>query len=142
MKLVFHSKGIDKVCLVTDSMSAAGMGPGKYELGGLDVIVEADIPEEFEIPTQENNYVAKLTDRSSFASSVSTMDRLVRNMINFVDLNVRQAVQLVTFNAAKIQRLDDRIGILAENKKADITVFDDKINIKMTIIDGNILYES
>jgi len=35
MKLVFHSKGIDKVCLVTDSMSAAGMGPGKYELGGM-----------------------------------------------------------------------------------------------------------
>jgi N-acetylglucosamine-6-phosphate deacetylase len=141
MKLVFHSKGIDKVCLVTDSMSAAGMGPGKYELGGLDVIVEADIPEEFEIPTQENNYVAKLTDRSSFASSVSTMNRLVRNMVNFVDLNVRQAVQLVTYNAAKIQRLDDRIGILAENKKADIAVFDDKINIKMTIVDGKILYE-
>jgi N-acetylglucosamine-6-phosphate deacetylase len=141
MKLVFHSKGMDKVCLVTDSMSAAGMGPGKYELGGLKVIVEADIPEEFEIPTQENNYVAKLTDRTSFASSVSTMDRLVRNMVNFVDLNIRQALQLVTYNAAKIQRLDDRIGVLAEKKKADITVFDKNIDIKMTIVDGKILYE-
>ena len=142
MKLVFHSKGIDKVCLVTDSMSAAGMGPGKYELGGLEVIVEADIPDEFEIPTQENNYVAKLTDRSSFASSVSTMDRLVRNMVKFVDLNVRQAVQLATYNPAKIQGLEDKIGVLAENKKADITVFDTNIDIKMTIVDGDILYES
>jgi len=142
MKLVFHSKGMDKVCLVTDSMSAAGMGPGTYELGGLEVIVEADVPEEFEIPFQENNYVAKLTDRTSFGSSVSTMDRLVRNMIKFVDLNIRQAVQLVTYNPAKIQELEDKIGILAENKKADIAVFDTNIDIKMTIVDGKILYES
>jgi N-acetylglucosamine-6-phosphate deacetylase len=41
MKLVLHSKGMDKVCLVTDSMEAAGLGPGKYNLGGLEVIVEA-----------------------------------------------------------------------------------------------------
>jgi len=142
MKLVLHSKGMDKVCLVSDSMSAAGLGPGNYSLGGLDVIVESDIPDEFEIPTQKNNYVAKLTDRSSFASSVSTMDQLVRNMIKFVDLNVRQAVKLVTYNPAKIQGIDNKIGILAKNKKADITVFDNDINIKLTLVDGKILYNS
>ncbi len=142
MKLVLHAKGMDKVCLVTDSMSAAGMGPGNYNLGGLEVVVEADIPDEFEIPTQENNYVAKLTDRSSFASSVSTMDRLVRNMVKYVGFNVRQAVKLVTYNPAKIQGLDNDIGVLAENKIADITVFDDNINIKMTIVDGEIIYEN
>lgn len=142
MKLVLHSKGRDKVCLVTDSMSAAGMGPGRYDLGGLGVIVEADVPEEFEIPTQKDNYVAKLSDRSVFASSVSTMDKLIRNMVNYCDLNIRQAVQLVTYNAAKIQHLEDEIGILAEHKKADLTVFDSDINIKMTIVNGRILYKS
>ena len=142
MKLVFHSKGLDKVCLVTDSMSAAGMGPGEYQLGGLKVIVEDDIPEEFEVQTQENNYVAKLADRSVFASSVATMDKLVRNVIKLCDLNVRQAVQLVTYNAARIQGLENEIGILAEKKKADIAVFDADINIKMTLVDGKVLYES
>lgn len=140
MKLVLHSKGIDKVCLVTDSMAAAGLGPGKYELGGLEVIVESDIPEEFEITTQKNNYVAKLTDRKSFASSVSTMDQLVRNMIKHCDLSIREAVQLVTYNSAKIQHLENEIGILAEKKKADIAVFDQDLNIKMTIVDGEITY--
>jgi N-acetylglucosamine-6-phosphate deacetylase len=142
IKLILHCKGRDKVCLVTDAMSAAGMGPGRYDLGGLGVIVEADVPEEFEISTQENNYVAKLTDRQSFASSVSTMDKLIRNMVNYCDLNIRQAVQLVTYNAAKIQHLEDEIGILAEHKKADLTVFDSDINIKMTIVNGRILYKS
>ncbi len=142
MKLVLHTKGMNEVCLVTDSMAAAGLGPGRYDLGGLEVIVESDIPKEFEIPTQENNYVAKLKDRSSFASSVSTMDKLVKNMVNYCDLNIRQAIQLVTYNVAKIQHLEDEIGILAEHKKADITVFDRDMNIKMTIVNGKILYKS
>ena len=68
------------------------------------------------------------------------MDWLVRNMIKHCDLNIRQAVQLVTYNPAKIQRLEDQIGILAENKKADIAVFNSEINIKMTIVNGKILY--
>jgi len=142
MKLVLRCKGMDKVCLVTDAMTAAGLGPGKYELGGLEVIVEADIPKEFEIPTQENNYVAKLTDRSVFASSVSTMDKLIKNMIKHCDLSIRQAIQLATYNVAKIQGLENKMGILAEGKKADITIFDRELNIKMTFVDGKGLYES
>jgi len=142
MKLVLHCKGIGKVCLVTDSMQAAGLGPGKYELGGLEVIVESEIPEEFEIQTQENNYVAKLIDRSAFASSVSTMDKLIKNMVKQGDLSIRQAVQLATYNVAKIHYLENKIGILAENKKADITVFDEGINVKMSIVEGKVVYES
>ncbi len=141
MKLVLKAKGMDKVCLVTDSMSAAGLGPGKHNVGGLDVVVESDIPEEFEIPIQDKNYVAKLEDRLSFAGSVSTMDQLVRNMVKFVGLSVSQAVKLVTYNPAKMQGIDDKIGILTKNKKADIIVFDQDINIKMTMVNGEILHE-
>ena len=49
---------------------------------------------------------------------------------------------MVTYNPAKMQGLDDEIGILAKNKKADIIVFDDDINIKLTLADGEILYNS
>ncbi len=142
MKLVLKTKGMEKVCLVTDSMAAAGLGPGRYDLGGLEVIVESSIPEVFEIPTEEKNYVGKLVDRSAFASSVATMDQLVRNMVKHVGLNVLEAVKLVTINPAKIQGLEKEIGILAPEMKADITVFDEDINIKMTIVDGVIKYRA
>jgi N-acetylglucosamine-6-phosphate deacetylase len=141
MKLVLKTKGLDKVCLVTDSMAAAGLGPAKYQLGGLDVIVEADIPEAFEIPTQAQNYVAKLTDRSAFASSVATMDQLVRNMVKFVGLSVLEAVKLATFNPAKMQGLEGESGMIAVGRKADLTVFDDKINIRLTVVDGKIVFK-
>jgi N-acetylglucosamine-6-phosphate deacetylase len=61
-----------------------------------------------------------------------------KGMVNFVDLSIREAVQMATCNTAKIQGLDNDLGVLAKNKKADITVFDDNIDVKMTIVDGEI----
>ncbi len=141
MKLVLIAKGLDKVCLVTDSMAAAGLGPGRYQLGGLDVIVEADIPAEFEIPTQPGNYVAKLADRSAFASSVATMNQLVRNMVNLVGLNVVDAVKLVTLNPARMQGVTFERGLIAKGLRADLTVFDDEFDILMTMVNGKIVYQ-
>src|SRR5665213_324331 len=67
LKLIVKVKGTDHIALITDSMRAAGMPPGESILGslrdGLKVIVE--------------DGVAKLPDRSSFAGSVATTDRLV-----------------------------------------------------------------
>ena len=67
-KLIYKIKGADRTALITDAMRAAGMPPGESILGslhnGLKVIVEDE--------------VAKLPDRSSFAGSVATADRLVR----------------------------------------------------------------
>jgi len=33
--------GLDRVVMVTDGTSAAGMGPGRYQLSGIDVVVDA-----------------------------------------------------------------------------------------------------
>lgn len=142
MRLVLKTKGLDRICLVTDAMSAAGMGPGHYRLGGLDVIVEAEVPPEFEVRGTGTNFVAKLADRSAFASSVATMDRLVRNMVKLVGLNIVDAVRLATFNPARMQKLDHLFGTLAEGMKADLIVFDEEINILLTMVDGVVVYEN
>ncbi len=139
--LVIKSKGLENICLVTDSMSAAGLGPGQYELGGLKVIVEDDIPENYEIKTQSGNLVAKLVDRSAFASSVATMNQMVRNMTELIGLSLQDAIKLVTFNPALMQKVDGDIGIIAKGKRADLVVFNDSIEIAMTMIDGKIVYQ-
>ncbi len=140
IKLVLKSKGLNRVCLVTDAMSAAGLGPGEYNLGGLEVIVEDAVPEIFEIETQKNNYVAKLSDRSAFASSVATMNQMVRNMVKLVGLNLPEAVCLATINPARMQKLDDKIGLIGKGMKADLTVFNEEFDILLTMVDGEIVY--
>jgi N-acetylglucosamine-6-phosphate deacetylase len=143
MRLVLKAKGLDRVCLVTDSMAAAGLGPGEYNLGGLDVVVEADVPEIFEIPTAEHNYVAKLKDRTAFAGSVATMDQSVRNMVKYVGLSISDAVKLATINPARMQQgLNQEIGLLDPGMKADVTVFNQDIEIQLTMVNGEIKYRN
>lgn len=141
MKLALKTKGLNRICLVTDAMCAAGLGPGSYSLGGMDVIVESDIPESFEIPSEPDNFVAKLTDRSAFAASVATMNRLVRNMVYLVGLSVQDAVKMATINPARMQGVHDKMGICAPGMFGDLVIFDDEINIHMTIVSGKIVFD-
>jgi N-acetylglucosamine-6-phosphate deacetylase len=140
MKLIIKVKGLDKVSIITDAISAAGLGPGKYSIGGLNAIVEANVAKEFEIPEEEGNCVAKLLTRDSFAGSVATIDRCVRNMVKLVGLSIQDAVKMATINPAKVIGLDEKKGSLAEGKDADILVLDEDVNVVMTIVGGRIVY--
>lgn len=142
MKLTIKAKGLDKVSVITDAICAAGLSPGKYSSGGLDVIVETNVAEEFEIPEEEGNFVAKLLTRDAFAGSVTTMDRCVRNMVKFVDLSMQDAIKMATVNPAKVIGVDDRKGSLTRGKDADIVVLDEGLSVIMTLVEGRVVYEN
>jgi len=141
MKLIIKAKGLNKVSVVTDAMSAAGLKPGRYSFGGLDIVVEANVPKEFEIPDEKGNYVAKLLTRDSFAGSVATMNKCVRNMIKLVGLSIQDAVKMATINPARVIGISKGKGILARGMDADIVIFDEEINIMMTIVGGEIVFQ-
>ena len=130
LQLIYKIKGSDKIALVTDSMRGAGMSDGNYILGSLktgqEVVVE--------------DGVAKLPDRSAFAGSVATTDRLVRTMVQIAEVSLVEAIKMMTLVPARILKLNHRKGFLGKGKDADIVIFDEDINIKSTIIMGNIIY--
>lgn len=130
LKLIYKVKGVDRIALITDAMRAAGMGPGESILGskknGLKVIVE--------------DGVAKLPDRSSFAGSVATTDRLVRTMINVAGISLIEAVRMMSLTPARIMKIQQRKGSIALGKDADILIFDEDIQIQSVIVDGKILH--
>ncbi len=132
LKLVYKIKGPDRTALITDAMRAAGMPPGESTLGsrvnGLKVIVEDE--------------VAKLPDRSSFAGSVATADRLVRTMVFKVNIPVVEVIKMITLTPARIMGIEGRKGSLQPGKDADLVIFDENINIDKTIIHGKIVYDS
>jgi len=131
LKLVYKIKGADRTALITDAMRAAGMPPGESVLGnyktGLKVIVE--------------DGVAKIPDRTSFAGSVATADRLVRSMVNMADVPLAEAIKMITSTPARIMGVSHKKGSLVQGKDADIVVFDDAISIHMTLVNGNIVYD-
>jgi N-acetylglucosamine-6-phosphate deacetylase len=130
LKLIFKIKGADKTALITDAMRAAGMPEGESVLGplhtGLKVIVE--------------DGVAKLPDRSAFAGSVATADRLVRTMVQMADVSLLDAIRMISVTPARIMNIENKKGSIAVGKDADIVIFDQNINVKKTIVGGRIIY--
>jgi N-acetylglucosamine-6-phosphate deacetylase len=131
LKLICKIKGIDRIALITDAMRAAGMPPGESMLGSL----------QNGIPVIVEDGVAKLPDRSSFAGSVATADRLVRTMIRLAGVSLAEAVRMMTLVPARIMKLDARKGSIATGRDADLVIFDDEINITHTIVEGKIIYD-
>ena len=129
LKLIYKVKGADNIALVTDSIRAAGMPDGPSVLGkidnGMEVIVE--------------DGVAKLLDRTAFAGSVATFDRLVRTMINMAEVSLTDAIKMSTKTPARILGLKSK-GQLKASFDADIVVFDENVNIKRTVIGGKTVY--
>ena len=128
LKLIYKVKGSDRICLITDSMRAAGMPDGEYWLGEIGKGVKCI----------KEDGVAKLPDRSAFAGSVATADRLVRTMINLADVPLYEAVKMASLVPAHLLHVDDRKGVIAEGRDADILIFDEDINISRIILRGEV----
>ncbi len=131
-KLAYSIKGAEKIALITDSMRGAGMPPGKSVIGSLkrgqEVIIE--------------DGVAKLPDRSAFAGSVATADRLVRTVYKEVGISLIDSVKMMTTTPAKIMGISNHKGRVAKGYDADLVIFDDNIRIHRTIINGKQVYRN
>jgi N-acetylglucosamine-6-phosphate deacetylase len=130
LKLVYKIKGAERTALITDAMRAAGTSVTESVLGnitnGIKVIVE--------------DGVAKLPDRTSFAGSVATTDRLVRTMIAVAGVPLREAIKMITATPARIMGVSDKMGELVVGKNADIIIFDQNISIEMAMVKGHVVY--
>jgi len=130
LKLIFKIKGAARVALITDAMRAAGVDCTESMLGsstsGMKVIVE--------------DGVAKVADRTSFAGSVATCDRLVRSMIDLAEVPLTDAVRMMTLTPAEIMNVQHRKGSLVAGKDADVVIFNDRIEVDTTIVKGRVVH--
>jgi N-acetylglucosamine-6-phosphate deacetylase len=120
VKLFLAAKGAERAILITDAISATGMGDGRYKLGGLEVEVRGDRCE----------YQGKL------AGSVLTLDRAVRNVMSFAGWRLQQSVQLVTCNPARLLAIGERKGTIAPGCDADLVILTREGQVVQTFIAG------
>lgn len=115
LQLIYKVKRPHRICLVTDSISAAGMPDGEYILGGL--------------PCVKEDGVAKLMDRSAFAGSVATTDMLARTFRKLTGAPIQDVVRMLSLTPAELLGIDTTTGSIKIGKVSDLLVFDDDINI-------------
>lgn len=125
VKLLIKIKGTDKVILISDAMSACGLGDGEYKLGGQKVFVK--------------NGEARL-ESGSLAGSTLTLDKAVKN-ITSLGVPLFEACKMASLNPAKAIGVDDRKGSIEVEKDADIVVLNNDLTVYMTIIEGKVFME-
>lgn len=128
IKLVVKTKGIEKVCVVTDAFRGAGMPSGVYTFGpknGQEAVVQ--------------DGMSVMPDRTGYASGVVRMKDHIKTLTNLVGLNLIDAVKMATIIPSKIIGVDDRMGSLEIGKDANIVIADDDMEMDKTIINGKIV---
>ena len=118
VQLFLQAKGFERAVLITDATAAAGMPDGQYMLGSLEVEVRD----------------GKCLHDGKLAGSVLTLDRAVRNTMEFAGLDLQNAVRLASLNPARTLKLDR--GYVAEGHPADLVALSPSGEVKATIVNG------
>lgn len=121
IKLIFKVRPIEKILLVTDSISASGMDDGNYNLGGLKVKVE--------------NSVAKIVGRNVIAGGTMQYFLGLKNIFQITSLPLTQLIKTTSYNQAKSLGLS-KVGKIEKGFLADILVLDKNFIPKYVFVDG------
>ena len=119
VKLFLNAKGSDGAVLITDATAATGMPDGRYRLGS------------FEVEVKDGRC---MTD-GKLAGSVLTLDRAVRNVMQFADWGLQDATRLASLNPASVVGLADR-GKIEAGCAADLVVLTPQGEVVATMIRG------
>ena len=125
LSLAARAAGMGRIVLVTDAISAAGMGRGAFTLGAQTVDVKDGVP--------------RLAD-GTLAGSVLQMHRAVSNFAAAAGVSRRDAVQAASLTPARLLGLHRRKGRIAPGMDADLVVLGRDGEVLLTIVRGEIAY--
>jgi len=123
LKLILRTKTAERVSLISDSIAAAGLGDGDYDVWGEKISV---------------NNGRTQNARGSIAGSVITMLDAVRMMLSLGASEVEVA-RMASTNPARVLGLDQDCGSIEEGKHADLVALDQDGNVRLTIVGGRVL---
>lgn len=125
VRLAFTMFGDDRMILVSDTLRAAGMPDGVYDLGGQDVTVKG--------------YEARI-DNGALAGSVSDLMRCFYVAVTQMDIPIQSAIKAATINPAKALGIDSYHGSLDVGHVADVVILDKvTLDVKEVILRGRTL---
>lgn len=126
LRMVTRCKPVEKVVLISDSTMATGLQEGVYDLGGQKIIISGG--------------AARLENGTLAGSTLTVLDA-VRNMVQW-GLRLEDAITMASTVPAKVIRMGDRKGSLDEGKDADVVLLDEKLNVRMTVVGGRVVYRA
>jgi len=129
MKLAYKCIGPDRLCVISDATSGAGLPDGtRFRMGGLEYDVQ--------------DGVGMMLDRSSFAGSTTLLNQMIPILRDDVGIPLVEVVRMATLTPARVIGYDHCKGTLAAGKDADLAIFEDDFTAWRTMIGGRWVYRA
>ena len=125
IKMVVRTKGVEKVCLISDHTSETG-GVRYKNNEAKGIWYGPDL-----------NY----DDQGMLSGSLMTLDNGVRNMMTHTGYGICHAIRMATINPARAVGIENEVGSLEKGKKSNLIIMDDMINIKKVFLEGELAAE-
>ncbi len=125
VRLAFKLFGDERMVLISDTLRAAGLADGVYDLGGQDVTVKGPVA---------------TIEAGNLAGSVSDLMRCLYVAVKDMDIPLHSAVKAATENPARCIGVDDRYGSLEPGHAADAVLLDkETLEIRAVVLRGRLL---
>jgi N-acetylglucosamine-6-phosphate deacetylase len=123
MKLAYKCIGADRLCVISDATSGAGLPEGaRFAMGGMEYKV--------------HDGVGMMLDRTSFAGSTTLVNQMIPILVDIIGIPLVEAIRMLTLTPARVIAVQDRKGSIEPGKDADLAIFDDDWTAWRTMIGG------
>lgn len=119
-------KNKNKIICITDGSAVAGLKEGTYKIG------ERTITKSIDRATLPNG---------TLVGSILTLNVAVRNLIQFSNCKLNEAINTVSLNPATFLGLDNEIGQIKNGNKADLVILNSSYEVEKTFINGELIYD-
>lgn len=123
LELAYKIKTSENLMLISDAISATGLGDGDYEIWDEKISV---------VNGKTQN------ERGSIAGSVITVLNAVKTMLS-IGISEVEVSRMASLNPAKLLKIERDFGSIEIGKRADLVVLDEKLNPLLTMISGKIV---
>ncbi len=123
LELACKIKTSNNLSLISDAISAAGLGDGDYEIWDENISV---------VNGKTQN------ERGSIAGSVITLIDAVKTMLS-IGINEVEVSRMASLNPAKLLKTEKDFGSIEIGKRADFVVLDKNHNVVSSIVGGKVV---
>jgi len=130
LRLIYESKGADRVALISDAIKPTGMGDGIYSVWGEKIAVRDGRTSMVEGAAQ-----------GAIAGSVITMRQALKNIVS-LGVPVHEAFRMGSLVAARAAGVDKERGSIVRGKKADLIAYGEEFDVRLALRDGHIALDA